>query len=95
MSKAAWGETLPLSGSLLGLAKVLVSLPNSDLFRSCFTFAMSHVPVLWFVCLFLLQVQLMTFSPPPQSQRLDTGPHVLGKYPTVELHPPPSPHSLV
>lgn len=59
-SKAAWGETLPLSGSLLGLAKVLVSLPNSDLFRSCFTFAMSHVPVLWFVCLFLLQVQLMT-----------------------------------
>lgn len=39
MSKAAWGEKLPLSGSLLGLVKVLVSLPNSDqFFCYCFIF---------------------------------------------------------
>lgn len=55
MSKAAWGEKLPLSGSLLGLVKVLLSLPNSDrFFCSCFIFAMSHILVLQFVCLFLL-----------------------------------------
>lgn len=46
---------MPFAGSLLGLAKALVGLPNSDLsFRSYFTFAASHVLGLCFPCSFLL-----------------------------------------